>query len=261
MLLVSLTRVRWRCIVIGSLGLLAAPSAVSGVVSAAPTPDPPPVAVPSDVGLTDPELQASSLVPVPVGCPAPEPADVAFTGTVLGNDDVTQTVRFRLDRVRAGRSDPWVSNGVVDVRYGPDYRFLVLGEQYLIGAAPDSVYGVLSSSVRAPEPMFGGNDVAGVDDVEVDCPNIDDPIRTLQVDGTSIDSGLLTLMTQDRGPLLRSVVVPVAVVSALLFALVLVRMFGELAVNAMLRLARASVTPVPDHRAARVRSHGPRERT
>ena len=47
------------------------------------------------------EPSSTSLIPVPAGCPTPEPAAVVFTGTMIGKDDVTQTVRYRIDQIRA----------------------------------------------------------------------------------------------------------------------------------------------------------------
>jgi hypothetical protein len=182
-----------------------------------------------------------------------------FTGTMVGKDDVTQVVRFRLDQLRAGSAETWAVNGLIDVRYGPDYRFLARGEQYLVGIGIDPVYGVPASTVRPPEPTFGGNDVVGVDDLAVDCPTIDDPVRTLHVDGTSVDSGVLSLMTDDRRLLLATWAVPTMIAFAVLLALVVLRVFGGLAVRGVFDLGRAAVTPVPDHRAVRVRTHRPRE--
>lgn len=227
---------------LGLLGLLWAVTAVSPVAAAPP---------PDDGAATD------SLIPVPAGCPRPDPAAVAFVGTMIGKDDVTQVVRFRIDQIRAGSAEPWAIEGLIDVRYGDDYRFLDEGEQYLIGAGVDPVYGVLSSTVRPAEPTFGGNDVVGVDDLSVTCPELDDPIRTVNLDGTSIDSGVLSLLTEDRRLLLATIAVPAALVGAALLALVLLKMFGRLAVSGVWQLGRASVTPVPDHRAARVRTHRP----
>lgn len=236
-----------------ALALVGAPA------SAAPPPDnPPPVTLPPSTPPPETGLQPGSLIPVPVGCPVPAPAAAVFTATMTGKDDVTQVVRFRIDQVRAGSTDPWAVNGLIDVRYGPDYRFLVNGDQYLVGAGLDPVYGVLASTVRPPEPTFGGNDVVGVDDLAVDCPELDDPIRTLQVDGTSIDSGVLSLMTDDRRLLLATIAVPTAIVLAVLLALVVVRLFGGLAFRGVFQLGRAAVTPVSDHRAVRVRTHRPR---
>lgn len=248
----------------GLLGLLGA-VACSFVVStdvalAAPPPDvAPPATLPPDTPPPEPGLQSGSLIPVPVGCPVPDPADAVFTATMIGKDDVTQVVRFRIDQLRAGSAETWAVDGLIDVRYGPDYRFLAEGEQYLVGIGIDPIYGVPASTVRPPEPTFGGNDVVGVDDLAVDCPRLDDPIRTLQVDGTSVDSGVLSLMTDDRRLLLATLAVPAAIVFAALLALVVLRMFGGLAFRGMFQLGRAAVTPVPDHRAVRVRTHRTRD--
>jgi hypothetical protein len=195
------------------------------------------------------------LIPVPVGCFRPEPAAVVFVGTMVGKDDVTQVVRFQIDRLRAGSASPWAIDGLIDVRYGGDYRFLVKGDQYLIGAGFDPVYGALSSRVRPPEPQFGGNDVIGVDDSDVQCPDLDDPVRTLNVDGTSVDSGVLSLLTDDRRLVLATLAVPTAIAFAALLALVVLKVFGKLAIGGVWQLGRAAVTPVHDHRVVRVRSH------
>ncbi len=255
--LVGMTR-RQRCV--GLAGLLCAASLALGMgaAHAAPPDNPPPATLPPENAPPDPGLVSGSLIPVPVGCPVPVPAAAVFTGTMIGKDDVTQVVRFRIDQLRAGSADPWAVNGLIDVRYGADYRFLVNGDQYLIGAALDPVYGVPASTVRPPEPTFGGNDVVGVDDLAVDCPELDDPVRTLQVDGTSIDSGVLSLMTDDRRLLLATLAVPATIVFAVLLALVVLRGFGGLAFRGVFQLGRAAVTPVPDHRAVRVRAHGAR---
>ncbi|HSL72963.1 MAG TPA: hypothetical protein VK853_00760 [Ilumatobacteraceae bacterium] len=199
--------------------------------------------------------QPGELIPVPIGCPRPDPAAVAFVGTMTGKDDVTQVVRFRIDQIRAGSAAPWAIDGLIDVRYGDDYRFLDEGEQYLVGAGSDPVFGVLSSRVRPPTPNFGGNDVIGVDDLAVDCPELDDPIRTVNVDGTSVDTGVLSLLTEDRRLLAATIGVPTAIAFAVLLALVVLKTFGRLAATSVWQLGRAAVTPVPDHRAARVRTH------
>lgn len=226
---------------------------LSGTGHAAPPDAPPVTQAPAP---TVPATATDSLIPVPAGCPQPDPAAVAFVGTMVGKDDVTQTVRFRIDQLRAGSASPWAIDGLIDVRYGDDYRFLDVDHQYLIGAGYDSTYGALSSTVRPVEPTFGGNDVVGVDDVAVACPRIDDPVRTLEVDGSSVDSGVMSLLLDDRRLLLATVAVPAAIVFAALLALVVLKVFGGLALRGVMQLGRAAVTPVPDHRVVRVRRHG-----
>jgi len=197
------------------------------------------------------------LVVVPPTCPNPDRAALAFVGTVTGKDDVAQVVRFEIDQLRSGSAGDFAIDGLIDVRYGDDYRFLVVGEQYLVGASFDPEYAALSSNVRPPEPYFGGNDVVGVDDSAVECPVVDDPVRTLLVDGTDVDSGVMSLLFDDRRVLLATIAVPSAIAFVALVVLVLFRMFVGLATKGVFQLGRAAVTPVPDHRAVRVRRHRP----
>lgn len=227
-------------------------SAPSGAHAAPEPTSPPPT---TEAPLPTVPLDSNSLIPIPVGCPVPDPAVVTFVGTMIGRDDVTQTVRFRIDQLRAGSARPWAIDGLIDIRYGSDYRFLDEGHEYLVGAGHDSTYGVLASKVRPAEPTFGGNDVVGVDDVAVDCPTVDDPVRTLEVDGSSVDSGVFSLLLDDKRLLLATLTVPAAITFAALLALVVLKTFGVLAAKGMLQLGRAAVTPVPDHRVTRVRRH------
>jgi hypothetical protein len=199
------------------------------------------------------------LVVVPPTCPTPDRAVLAFVGTVTGKDDVAQVVRFHIDQLRAGSASNWAIDGLIDIRFGDDYRFLDVGDQYLVGAGFDPEYAALSSNVRPPEPDFGGNDVVGIDDTAVECPPVDDPVRTLRVDGTDVDSGVMSLLFDDRRVLLATIAVPAAIAFAALLVLVLLRMFVGLATRGVFQLGRAAVTPVPDHRAVRVRHHRPEE--
>ncbi len=91
------------------------------------------------------------------------------------------------------------------------------------------------------------------------CPTVDDPIRTLRVDGTDVDSGVMSLLFDDRRVLLATIAVPAAIAFAALIVLVLLRMFVGLATKGVFQLGRAAVTPVPDHRAVRVRRHRPEQ--
>ncbi len=203
----------------------------------------------------DPVDNQSRLVPVPAGCTAPEPADVVFVGTATGKDHRDQFVRFQIDQVRAGSTRQWAVGGLIDIRYGADYRFLDEGEQYLVGAGFDPEYGRLSSTVRPPTPLFGGNDVIGLEDASVECPEFEDPVRTLLVDGSGVDSGLMSLLLDDRRLLAATVLVPTAIAFAVLLALVLVRRLWGFAMKGVMELGRSAVTPTPDHKAVRIRAH------
>ena len=49
-----------------------------------------------------------------------------------------------------------------------------------------------ASKVREPEPLFGGDEVIGAAESDVSCPAIVDPVRTLDVDGTPIEAGVIS---------------------------------------------------------------------
>lgn len=244
-----------------AVGVSLMPSAAAlatPVVPDPPTPvvpDPPTPTVPAP----EPELVSDpgSLVQAPPGCPVPAPADVAFVGTVIGKDEFVQkgTVRYQIDQVRAGNAAPYSVDGLIDVRYGPDSQYLEIESQYLVAAAVDPTIGTLGSKVAPEALLFGGDAVVGLEDTEVECPVIDDPVMTLNIDGTPIESGLLKPFFEDKRLLLATILVPAAIVAAVLVGLVLLRRAIDIGFHGILALARSAVTPSPDHRAARVRHH------
>ncbi len=171
------------------------------------------------------------LVPVPTGCAEPSLPDVVFVGTInevgtpAGQPDATEfeTARFQVDQTRAGAMEQYAYGGVVDVRYGIDAKYLEEGHQYLVGASVDPQAGVLQSKVREPEPAFGGDQVIGAAESDVSCPALVDPVRTLEVDGTSVDAGVISPLTEAKGSILRSFLVPTLIVFGVLFGLVMLR--------------------------------------
>jgi hypothetical protein len=157
------------------------------------------------------------LVDVPVGCPIQPLPDVVFVGSVMDSD--FRTVRFRIDQPRAGDIGQFASGNLVDVRYGIDAKYLETGDQYLIGASYDANTQTLRSRVRPPAPIRGGDEIIGATEIDLACPEIVDPIRTMHTDGTSIDSGIASPFFGDRQGLLRAIALPVAVVCVAVFAL------------------------------------------
>ena len=95
----------------------------------------------------------------------------------------------------------------------------------------------------------------GLEDRETECPQIDDPVQTLTVDGTPVDSSLLKSFFMDRKLLLATILVPLGIAGGVLVGLVLVRRGIGLGLHGILSLGRAAVSPQPDHRRARVRAH------
>lgn len=182
------------------------------------------VATPSSVGAqppppADPAAPAGRvpLVEVPVGCPIQPLPDVVFVGTVVASD--FRTVRFRIDQPRAGDIAQFAAGELVDVRYAIDAKYLTDGTQYLIAARYDPEISSLRSRVRPEQLIYGGDEIIGATESELECPEITDPLRTMHVDGGRVDSGLLTPFVNDRQGLLRALVVPLIVVLGAVFAL------------------------------------------
>lgn len=161
------------------------------------------------------------LLPEPAGCKAPPLPHVVFLGTAVAQD--YRTVDFQIDSVRGGTPAPYATDGVVGVRFGNEAQYLVVGEQYLVSAMRDPDLGVLVSRLAPPVEDFGGDEVIGVNESDLRCPQYEDPERTLYPDGSPVDTNILEPLVEARGQLLAALLVPVGVVFGAIFALSLVR--------------------------------------
>ena len=161
------------------------------------------------------------LVVVPAGCATPPSAVAVFDGVVTAVS--VDSARFQVVRLLAGSLARYETvPGVVDVVYGEETRFLEVGQRYVVGARSDETR-LLFSAVGDPKPLFGGDAVIGMNDSDIDCPHVDDPVRTLRPDGTPVDASLLTPLHGARSQLVRAIVLPVGVALAVLMALVIVK--------------------------------------
>ncbi len=234
-------------LVASALGLVVLGSSAG----AAPLPDPEPI--------NDTPTVESGLLDVPIGCVVPDPADVAFIGTAIAKD--FEKVRYEIVQLRAGSITGYSIDGLVDVLYLDDAKFVDVGRDYLVGARFDPDFGALMSTVRPAEPLFGGNDVIGLEDTDVECPVIDDPVRTVLPDGSSVDSGVISPLLDNKRTLLATLGVPTAIAFAALIGLVLLRQVWRYFIKGVFELGRAAVTPAPDHKSIRVREHREGEAT
>ena len=162
------------------------------------------------------------VVPVPVGCDAPPLPHIVFVGTVVDRD--FRTVRFEIDRVRAGDRAPFAADGRIDVRFGLDAQYLHDDEQYLVSALVDPDLGLLVSRVTEPIENFGGDEVIGVSETDVVCPDFEDPMRTLHVDGTPVEAGVLEPFFSARVRIIGALLIPFAVALGVIFALAAFRL-------------------------------------
>lgn len=217
-------RSRWVCL--GLLAVMCWPARAG----ATPPTEPVDPAAPVETVAPSTTLAASELPPalgplvvVPTGCAFPPTATAVFVAQLADTDVPPTIARFRLERVLAGNLDGFVSGRLVDVHYGAETRFLTIGSHYVIGVAVSAATGVLVSTVREAAPLFGGDAVIGVNDSDVDCPRLVDPVLTLQADGSPVETGVLTPLKGQGASLLSAVVRPLAVAFAILLLLVLVK--------------------------------------
>jgi hypothetical protein len=178
---------------------------------------------------------------------------VAFIGAAVAKD--FEKVRYEILQLRAGSISGYSIEGLVDVLYLDDAKFINLDENYLVGARFDLDLGALLSTIRPDEPLFGGNDVVGLEDTDVECPVIENAVRTVHPDGTSVDSGVLSPLFDNKRTLFATLGVPTAIAFAVLIGLVLLRQAWRHFMRGVFALGRAAVTPAPDHASMRVREH------
>lgn len=245
------------CVVFGAL-LLAPAAQASAPVTPAPPGPIPPESVPADVAsgegapiasVPGADQVSAPLVVVPAGCDVPPPATVVFVGTLIAKD--TRTARFRLEQVRAGSTEGYAVTDLIDIRYDDDVRFLSPKQKYLVGAAPRDGLNGLASKVRDSKALFGGNAVIGINDKTLECPRLDDPVRTLQVDGSPIESGILRGLRSAQRNILLAVLSPVVWAFGIIIVLVLVRWLF----TAMFVVVRRAAEGEPSQPTRRDRRH------
>jgi hypothetical protein len=177
-----------------------------------------------------PPVVTLPIIPVPTGCTAPAQPLVVFLGTVIARDH--RTARFRIDDIRAGATFPFGAinddgDEEIDVRYGLDVQYLGNGEQYLVGAVVDPNLGYLVSRTSEPTPNFGGDEVIGVSETDVACPDYEDPMTTLHPDGTPIEGSLLKPFFDAKVRIIAAFLVPFGLVVAVIFVLASMRLSVE----------------------------------
>lgn len=177
----------------------------------------------------------SAVTTVPASCTTPTPLRTVFVGEVSRIE--ANFVLYQVLSERYGTVTDLLRDDVLTVRYPiDDVKYLATGERFLIGAvaAPSGIRGdtpVLESKVRVQPDMFGGDAVAAAQ--RVSCPDYRDPVRTLLVNGDSIDTGLLRPLLGDRTGLLRVALVPLGVGLGLLFLLAATRYLMTGAIRGM----------------------------
>jgi hypothetical protein len=177
------------------------------------------------------------LIPVPEGCSPPLQPHIVFVGEVIDRD--YRTIRFEIDRIRAGDPDPFgFDNNEIDIRYGLDAQYLDDGATYLVSAVVHPDLGLLTSRVTDPIEDFGGDEVIGVSETDVDCPVFENATRTLHVDGTPVDASLLEPFFGAKPKIVAALLVPPAVALGAIFLLATFRLSLTGLFNSIFRPAR-----------------------
>lgn len=204
---------------------------IPSMASATSTTEPPPESVDEQGGITGvpavtAPLNPSAVTTIPAGCASPNEPQVVFVGKLLKLDDITAT--FTQLQVRAGSLGGYSTidssvGDVVNVRYGRDSKFLSKGGMYLVGAASAINSPILISKVRESAELFGGDQVIGLSDQGVACPRYDDPIRTFNEDGTSIDTGVFSPLLNNQWQIALVFLVAIGLVVAGLASMVMIK--------------------------------------
>lgn len=154
----------------------------------------------------------SAVTTIPQGCPSAPTALAVFTGEVTSTDSVA--AQFRVEQVRAGTLDAFLSDGKVEVRYGGDVRYLEPGLRYIVGVvAGDSLGSTLASTLRDEAEVLGEAEGLAA---SIDCPDHEPVARTLDIDGTDVATGTFSLLLDSPLRLLGALVLPALLVLVLL---------------------------------------------
>ena len=251
------TRVVFASATIVLTGVLFAPTfSVGATVPPAPPVDTvAPVVIPTGDSVPDEQgsitgvvettlpINTSAATTIPAGCAIPMAPQMVFVGELLSINDSTAT--FRVIQVRAGTAGGYINNDTVEVRYGQDTKFLDTGTRYIVGAGSDPFSPLLVSRVRENAPLFGGDAVVGINGSTGACPNLEDPVRTILENGTSIDTGVLRPLLENKLLVILAILIAIAVVVGGLFALVMTRQVSRQASKGIRRRRASSQRTKP----------------
>jgi hypothetical protein len=183
-----------------------------------------------------PTADSLPLVEVPQGCAPWAMADIVFTGVVTATD--ARTARFADLSIRWGEFPGIDGSGTIDIRYGIDVQYLTEGERYLVGASSHPDLGIPVSRITPEVVDFAGDEIVGVSEDDVVCPDEEDPVVTLLVDGSPVPTPLVGAFLDARRRLAASVIIPALVVVAVIFLVAMLRVSTEGFVDSLRTVGR-----------------------
>ncbi|HEY4608800.1 MAG TPA: hypothetical protein VIH06_06335, partial [Ilumatobacteraceae bacterium] len=102
----------------------------------------------------------------------------------------------------------------------------------------------LTSKVRVPAPLFGGDAVIGLNDTDVSCPRVEDGVKTLLVNGRDVDTGVLAPLKTAKKSMAKAILRPLGIAFGILVLLASIKLLTFAMVRAARERDEAASRPV-----------------
>ncbi|MFY9481468.1 MAG: hypothetical protein WAP25_06205 [Ilumatobacteraceae bacterium] len=174
------------------------------------------VGVPQTTSLINPQATTT----IPEGCFPQALPQVVFVGKATNVSD--ESVSFAIQKTITGDASSYVTgDGTVEVQYGTDAKFVHEGKTYIVGAVTDPFLPILVSKLRATTTTLGAE--LGQTNTGDACPTFEDAIITLNENGTSVDTGVLRPLRENKLLVIAALVLSVALAIGGLVAVVVMQ--------------------------------------
>ena len=174
------------------------------------------VGVPQTTSLINPQATTT----IPEGCFQQALPQVVFIGKVTNVAD--ESVSFAIQKTITGDASSYVTgDGTVEVQYGTDAKFVDEGKTYIVGAVTDPFLPILVSKLRATTTTLSAE--LGQTNTGDACPTFEDAIITLNENGTSVDTGVLRPLRENKLLVIAALVLSVALAIGGLVAVVVMQ--------------------------------------
>ena len=174
------------------------------------------VGVPQTTSLINPQATTT----IPEGCFPQALPQVVFIGEASNVSD--ESVSFAIQKTITGDASSYVTgDGTVEVQYGTDAKFVDEGKTYIVGAVTDPFLPILVSKLRATTTTLGAE--LGQTNTGDACPTFEDAIITLNENGTSVDTGVLRPLRENKLLIIAALVLSVVLAIGGLAAVVVMQ--------------------------------------
>ena len=174
------------------------------------------VGVPQTTSLINPQATTT----IPEGCFPQALPQVVFIGEASTVSD--ESVSFAIQKTITGDASSYVTgDGTVEVQYGTDAKFVHEGTTYIVGAVTDPFLPILVSKLRATTTTLSAE--LGQTNTGDACPTFEDAIITLNENGTSVDTGVLRPLRENKLLVIAALVLSVALAIGGLVAVVVMQ--------------------------------------